>query len=472
MKYSQQESTILEFKRELPQNEQIIKTIIGFCNHKGGRLVIGVDNDGTIIGVDEDKIHGILEYVEKSVYEATHPAIIPLVYTQTIEKKLLLIIEVFPGNNKPYFLKSEGATKGVYIRIGRSTMRADPETIQELTWQSRGRPSDQIPVFQASMQDLDERKISDFLHHKKVPVKSIPAKSTGAFEKLLLNYNFVACEQARLYPTVAGILLFGKNPQHFFPQAYIVCTHFSAPSMTNSKTLATRDFSGTIIEQVEAAFDFVLQRLSRSSVVKGLRRVETLEIPEKALREVLINTIAHRNYHLASPIKIAIFPDRIEVYSSGDFPGPLTNQNLLMGLSFIRNDAICKTLKEMGLIEAFGIGFTTLFESYHAYGLPKPDVIEGENYVKCILPREQATTRSVAQQDIDFEESNIGEKRDGIEGILKLFHTATEITINDLIENLHLTRATAGRRLNELAGKKIIKKLGSGKSTRYILAKK
>ncbi len=471
MKYSQQESTILEFKRELPQNEQIIKTIIGFCNHKGGRLVIGVDNDGTIIGVDSDKIQGVLEYVEKSVYEATHPAIIPLVYTQTIGEKLLLIIEVFPGNNKPYFLKSEGASKGVYIRIGRSTMRADPETIQELSWQSRGLPSDQIPVFQAGVQDLDEQKIRDFFHYKRVPVKSIPAKSTGALDKLLLNYHFAAHEQARLYPTVAGILLFGKNPQHFFPQAYIVCTHFSAPSIANSKTLATRDFSGTIIEQVEAAFDFVLQRLSRSSVVKGLRRVETLEIPEKAFREVLINTIAHRNYHLSSPIKIALFPDRIEVYSPGDFPGPLTPQNLLMGLSFIRNDAICKTLKEMGIIEAFGTGFTTLFESYHAYGLPKPDVIEGENYVKCILPREQITMRSVSPKRSTVEKRNDREKCDAIESILKLFHTATEITINDIIERLYLTRATAGRRLNELAAKKIIKKIGSGRSTRYILAK-
>ena len=133
-----------------------------------------------------------------------------------------------------------------------------------------------------------------------------------------------------------------------------------------------------------------------------------------------------------------------------------------MGLSFIRNNVICKALKEVGVIEAFGIGFTTLFQQYAAMHLPTPEVIEGENFVKCILPREQPVTRDLSDHDGNDDDT----KR-----IIKLFQTATEITIKDVIENLHLARATAGRKLKELVTKKVIAKIGEGRGSCYVLTK-
>ncbi len=452
MKYPEQESSLLEFKKEIPKNEQIIKTIVAFCNHKGGKLIVGIDNDGTISGIHEDQVQQVLEYVEKSIYEATHPTIIPLVYTQKIGDKTLLIIEVFPGSNKPYFIKSEGAAKGVYIRLGRSTLRASTEIIQELSFTARGRSLDQMPVYHASIEDLDEKKVRDFLANKKVPITS-----NITLETVLCDYLFAVREHTKLYPTTAGILLFGKNPQYFFPQAYIVCTHFAHTTLTHTDVLVSKDFTGTIMEQFYEAYDFVGRRLSHFYVVKGPRRIDTLELPIAALREVMINAIAHRNYLLSSPIKIAIFADRIEVYSPGDFPGPLTQKNLLQGLSFIRNNTVCKVLKEVGIIEAFGIGFTTLFQQYATMHLTTPDVIEGENFVKCVLPRSHTKTRTAGQGNSDETER-----------IIKLFQTATAITIKDIIENLHLTRTTAGRRLKELVTKKIISKVGDGRLSHYI----
>ena len=119
MKFPEQESATLEFKRELPKNDQIIKTIIGFCNQHGGRLIVGVDNDGTIVGLPEEKVQGVLEYLEAAIFQACHPTIIPLIYAQRLGEKTILIIEVSGGMNKPYYIKSEGMEKGDLYSFGK-----------------------------------------------------------------------------------------------------------------------------------------------------------------------------------------------------------------------------------------------------------------------------------------------------------------------------------------------------------------
>src|SRR5476649_2083811 len=124
MKYPGNESSILEFKRTLPENDQIIKTVIGFCNRNGGKLIIGVDSDGTIVGMSEEEIQKVMEYVNKSIFEASAPPIIAGAHSQRIGDKTLLIIEVSAGMNKPYYRKSEGLDRGTYVRLGRSTVRA------------------------------------------------------------------------------------------------------------------------------------------------------------------------------------------------------------------------------------------------------------------------------------------------------------------------------------------------------------
>ena len=108
MKYPGVESSTLEFNSTIPENDQIIKTVIGFCNCNGGKLVIGVQSDGTITGMPEDEIQKMMEYLNKSIFEASSPPIIAGVHSQRIGDNTLLIIEVSSGMNKPYYRKSEG----------------------------------------------------------------------------------------------------------------------------------------------------------------------------------------------------------------------------------------------------------------------------------------------------------------------------------------------------------------------------
>lgn len=450
MKYPETESYLIECKSTLPKNDQIVKTIIGFCNRNGGKIVIGVEDNGNIVGVDETKVQYYMEYLDQLIYESTAPPIIPRIYSQLIGEKTILIIEVSSGMNKPYYLKSEGLEKGVYIRLGRSTHAADADTIEELKWQSRGKTFDMMPVYHAHESEIDQKLVSRFLKHK------TGTKNAQATKDHLDAYHLTVSEHGKVYPTVAGLLLFGVRPQYFFSEAFIICSHFAG--ISGREALATVDCTGTVFEQVDTAFNFIVSRLNRSFVIESKKRKEELEIPEVAIREILLNAIVHRNYHIKAPTKIAIYDNRIEVFSPGDFPGPLNQHNLLMGLTYLRNPAICKVFREADYIEKLGTGFLNVFRSYEERRLKQPQINEGENFVKCILPR-----KTVQDLGITLE----SEGRDQKLKILALLDVAEGITIADVITTLGIPRSTAGRRLKELVEEDRLKKVGTKKGAFY-----
>ena len=120
-----------------------------------------------------------------------------------------------------------------------------------------------------------------------------------------------------------------------------------------------------------------LSVFSEAFTVVDAKRTEKLEIPKKAIREVLLNAFVHRNYHIPAPIKVAVWADRIEIFTPGSFPGPIDVNNLRSGRSYIRNPNICKAFREAGYIEKLGSGFVVMLDSYLAYHLPTPQVIDG-----------------------------------------------------------------------------------------------
>jgi ATP-dependent DNA helicase RecG len=145
------ESSVLEFKRELPKSDQIVKTMIGFCNQNGSGLVVGFSDSGDIEGAllaDHEKL---LESIEKAIFEATQPSIIPRVSLRRFGDKTVVEIEISSGMNKPYYRKSEGRDRGTYVRLGSSTLRATSELIKELNWQSSGLSFETMPECEYSL---------------------------------------------------------------------------------------------------------------------------------------------------------------------------------------------------------------------------------------------------------------------------------------------------------------------------------
>ena len=444
-RHPESESALLEFKREVPKNEQIIKTIIGFCNQKGGRLILGVNDDRTIAGLPEDQIDQLLESLDHSIYEACYPPIIPLLSTQMFGDKAVLIIAVSSGMSKPYFRKSEGMERGTYIRVGRSTVQATPAMLEELKWQSHRIDFEKLPVYNAPLNDIDNQLVQNFLDNRR---NQASAKVTV---DVLRSYSLAVEEHSELFPTYAGLLNFGKTPQFFLSEAMIIVSHFRG--VEGRDAIASIDCEGTLLNQFQQAHHFVLSRLSKSFSVTGVVRDEKLEIPEVAFREALVNLLVHRNYHIQAPSKISIYDDRIELFSPGDFSGPIEQDQLLKGLTYLRNPAICKIFRELGLVEKMGTGFINIFKSYEEWGLEKPQIIEGANFIKCILPR-----GSPQQNEVETRTE---------ESIMTLFYAQDEIAIQDVINKFSISRSTAQRWINVLIEKQWIERVGRTRNVRY-----
>lgn len=238
------------------------------------------------------------------------PPVIPLIYAQHIAGKTVIIIEVSSGMNKPYYVKSEKIDKGTYIRLGRSALRATPDIVEELKLASRGRFFDSMPMHHAEIADLDMKEIEHFfLNRKGIP--EIPP----VINEALSSYRLITDQHGHIHPTTTGILLFGKDTQKFFPESFIMCTRYIG--IEGREALAYQDCMGNLFQQFQQAYNFVRSQLYYSFTIKGPIRKEKLELPEIALREVIINALVHRNYNINAPIKISIFDNRIEVFSPG-----------------------------------------------------------------------------------------------------------------------------------------------------------
>ncbi len=443
IRYPEEESSTLEFKESLPKHAQLMKTIVGFCNRKGGKIIVGVRDDRTVVGMSESLLEQALETLDEAIYSSSLPHIVPHVYVQRIEDLSVLIVEVSSGMNKPYRVKSESPEKAVYVRLGRSTLVASPEMIQELQWESRGRALDSLPVYDAKEEDLDWEEIRRFF---KLP------KDSPLDKDFLVGHRLLIQEHGILYPTTAAILTFGKNAQQFFSESMIVSCHFIGTS--GREALATIDCTGPLLRQFREAFHFVTSRIPRSFTIKGPVRKEISEVPEEAIREAILNMIVHRNYHIAAPSKIFIYDDRIEFFSPGDIPGPFNVHNLRSGLTYIRNPIICSFFRRAGLIEKLGTGFITMMETMERWGLHAPKLIEGENFVKCILPR----TR--------LEESEI--KSDTAK-IIEYLAEVKEAPISEFMKILHLSRTSCYRRLEKLVKEGVLQRIGTRKDAKYLL---
>ena len=149
------ESKTLELKRALPQNDSIAKTVIAFSNTSGGKLIVGVNDQLEIIGIDDSKLFDIQDKIASIIFNNCSPGIMPEIYSVNIKTKLVLVIEVVRGNLKPYFLKGQGKANGTYVRIGATNRPADFDTITELERQKRHMSFDEEICYDMEFADVD-----------------------------------------------------------------------------------------------------------------------------------------------------------------------------------------------------------------------------------------------------------------------------------------------------------------------------
>ena len=364
---SKQESKTLEFKREFNNSnkEKILQTIIAFANGSGGNLIFGIDDNKKIIGVTNP--FELEEKLSNITFDSISPTIrIDTVFT-TEQDKTLVIIKVPMGIETPYYLKNKGMEKGTYIRVGSTTRLASKEIIKSLQFRGENISYDSQTDYRFSKDDIDFPRIKKIFKEK----KDIQIK-----EDHLYMFNLLSKRDEKIYPTVAGMLLFPQKEYIEYDFAQIKCAHFKGN--TKEIFIDKAEFRGSIIDQIESTIKFIKSNIKLSAVIGDVYREEKYEYPLPALREAIVNAVTHRNYLLkGQDIKVAVFDNRIEISSPGDLPAGYSVDDIgKMDFSKLRNITIGRIFYELKIIEQWGRGFTNIIESCKGYEKITPEFKE------------------------------------------------------------------------------------------------
>ncbi len=382
------ENSAVEFKRDGLQNHQLARELVAFSNFEGGMVLLGVEDDGTISGLTRDNLE---EWVMTACRDKIRPAIIPSFQT---------IMDVEPGKDVAVVRASRGANvhsqwhnnrNTYYIRVGSQSRESTSEELSRLFQQRGAFRADLRPVSGTSMDDLDFRRLRDYFG--RVRQQSAPESADmQGWRTLLVNTEIMVEEGVSL----SGMLLFGKAPNRFLPQAGIDAAAF--PGMEKDYAAKERQTlrgamtpligtDGNILETglVEQAWEFVRRNISVTATLEGgVRRVERFTYPAEAVRETVVNALIHRDYLLANTdIELAVYEDRMEVISPGKLPNGITPDRMRAGTRAARNQLLKDVMRDYGYLEHMGMGVPRkIVRGMREHNQTEPDLIEeGERFI-------------------------------------------------------------------------------------------
>ena len=440
------EGKSLEFKRDLSSPDGVLKTLIAFANTAGGMLLVGVEDRSRNVRGVPDALD-VEERIANIVSDSISPRLLPEIEILPWRRTQVLAIQIHPSAARPHYLKREGAESGTYLRVGSTNRRADAEMLQELRRSARGETYDEQPMVDLDSEALDFRAASESF-------KSIRVLRKRDLETLRL----VTTHQGRIVPTVGGVLLFGRDREHHFPDAWIQAGRFDG--LDKSQILDQAEFRGLPVAAIDAAIAFIEKHALYGAEIGRVRRKDRWNLPPVAVREAVINAVAHADYaQRGAPIRIAIFDDRLEIENPGLLPFGLTVPDLEHGISKLRNRVIGRVFHALGLIEQWGSGIQRMTAACREAGLPDPRLEE-------IATRFRATifTTQINRPKLDDIDQAIVDGLSDGEGKLT----------SELAAVIGLTSRATRTRLARLVGNGLVREVGSGPQDpkrRYFLTK-
>ena len=381
------ENSGIEFKRDTIDNRALAKEIVAFANLRGGRVLLGVDDDGSVVGITRDRLE---EWIMTTCRDKIRPELIP--YYEIIRDvepgKDVAIVQVDRGwavhnvwhnNHRTY-----------YIRVGTQSREASAEELERL-FQQRGAFRLEVRgVSGSSADDFDYRRLNDYF--QRIRSQETPGMDdTNAWQNLLVNTELLVEEDDTIPATVAGLLLFCANPNRFLPQAGIDAVaypgkekDYAAKERSAIRGPMTALFgSEGLVENglVEQAVEFIRRNTEVSSgLADGARREERWLYPEEAIREAIVNALVHRDYLLSgTTVELSIYEDRLEVVSPGRLPNGITPQRMITGCRSARNQLLKDVMRDYGYLEHMGMGVPRkIVKEMQKHNGTSPDLVEDE----------------------------------------------------------------------------------------------
>jgi len=386
------ENSGVEFKRDDTVPERLAKEMSALLNLEGGYILLGVEKDRTVSGLARPP-----EKAEEWVMEVarTHlrPATIP--YWETIEWETGKIVGIVSlpadGPDKPYKAK-RGSAWMTEIRVGTTTRDATDEEEIRLYQQSGRLQYDRKPVPGAALADLDRRRLVNYFRDIRRQECPDDADEDG-WQRLLINTELMEEDRGRGIPSAGGLLLFGMRPNRYLPQSGITAVAYPGMAkdyeakeraVIRGPAVALFSEAGDIVETgvIEQTLDFVRRNTAMAaSIDDGGRRQERWDYPSEAIREAVVNAIAHRDYTITvTDIELSLYSDRLEVISPGRLPNTVTVDKMRAGYRASRNELIKEVLRDYRYIEATGLGVPRkIVQGMRAHNGTEPDLVEDDD---------------------------------------------------------------------------------------------
>ncbi len=436
------ENKTTEFKREYM--DDIKYTVVALANTDGGKIYIGINDDGSVHGIEN--VDAIMLRITNMIRDSIRPDV--TIFTEcaveTMEGKAVVVLTVQRGTARPYYLAGKGIRpEGVYVRQGASSVPASETAILNMIKETSG---DRYEDARSINQQLTFEKAESYFAKRSLPF--------GDQQKRTLN--IIGSDGTY---TNLGMLLSDQ------------CVHtIKLAVFDGGKKSVFRDrkeLSGSLLTQLEDAYSYIDQFNRTRAEFEGLERIDRRDYPGEALREALLNAITHRDYSFSGSTLISIFDDRIEFVTIGGLVRGLTFDDIMLGVSVLRNPNLANVFYRLKLIEAYGTGILKINESYADY-VVKPQFEVTDNAFKITLPN---INYSGARKDVSAAAPlKVAAKAGRQEILLRLAEKQGYIIRKDVEAELKVSQATAILILRDMVEKGLLIKEGSGKQQKYRIA--
>ena len=456
------ESETAEFKKGLPRPTSLLHDVVALANAKGGHIVCGVEEDGRVLGIEADRasVDDLVQYVR------THgePPLEVTAETVRIGSHAVVVFSVPYGWNKPYTV---AGTTELFVRRGATSTAGTGGDLHRLAMETSLGAFEDAPVADATLADLDPSGFDRYLARR-----GAEASGELGFGTLLRNLGFAARPAPTslgkdLVPTVAGLLLFGRTPQRFLPQARVELMRFAGDHADRYAERAT--IEGALPDQLEQAVTFVAQYMRVGMRIEGFRRQDIPEYPMEAVSELLLNALIHRDYsQRGMAIQVHMFLDRWEIISPGRLPGPLSPADLHGRLERLaRNPRLAEGMRTLGYGEGLGLGLARVRSLLDQDSYPELALTESPTTVTVTLVgASQVLQRSERLRQYRNRLEHQGGNPRQLLVIEHLLRNGT-MTNADYRRLTSVTQITALRDLNDLVARGLLVRHGAKRGAYY-----
>ena len=385
------------------ESGSFLNTAVAFANGRGGRIIFY--GEGGRGFSTELEIIPYIDEVTRQIFESCEPRIFPRVGVELQDGRQVVVVEIFPGMEKPYFLKEAGMMDGTYVRVGGATRLAEPYQVQELLLSGTNSSADQL----AAQTLVDEVEIEEFcrMMYSEAKKRRTDGEDVVRLQKEeLLSWKLLREEEGECRATHGWHLLAGTADE-LFPEGFVQCAEYLGS--TRLDFVGGEEFFGSLMEQVDGAASYVQERLaSRGVKARGLS-----DLPQDLVRRLIARAVCQRNYAAPGRISLVLYEDRLEITVPGLLEEDMTIWKLKTGFAKIRNRAIAAAFCYMGMMSGFQSILPELYRAAKQAHLPEPAVITLGDSVRINL---YCRAEEDVQPEIVAAEETVSVEEDGSAG--------------------------------------------------------